>query len=98
MAHLLNHSHVVGDKQISQPQLFLQIDEEIQHLRLDGHIKGGYGLVGNEQAWRQRKRPCNTEPLALPPRKLVRVTPQRILIQPNFFEHLNNSFCSLLFA
>ena len=36
---MLHHAQVVGDEQVSQPKLILQVFEDIEHLRLDGNIQ-----------------------------------------------------------
>ena len=39
VADVGNHAQVVGDEQVGQPHLFLQILEQVQDLRLHGHIQ-----------------------------------------------------------
>ena len=38
IADMANHTEVVGDKEIRQPKLFLQVFEQVYYLRLDGDI------------------------------------------------------------
>ena len=46
-----NYGQVVGDEQIRQAPLFLQLGQQVQHLGTDGHVQGGNGLVGNSFYW-----------------------------------------------
>ena len=69
---------VVGDEQVAQPQLALQVDHEVQDLRLHGHVEGGDRLVGDHQGGRERQRAGQADALPLAAGELVR-KPVRVL-------------------
>ena len=49
VGHVLHHSQVMTDKQISQAELVLQIAHQVQHLGLHRHIQRGCGFVAHNQ-------------------------------------------------
>jgi hypothetical protein len=71
VADVLHDAEVVGDKQVGQAKLALQIDEQIEDLRLHGDVEGRDGLVANNQLGPHRERPGDADALPLPARKLV---------------------------
>ena len=73
VADPLDHGHVVGDEQIAQAHLLLQLDEQVDYLGLDGDVQRAHGLVGDDQLGREAQGPGNGQPLALAPGKLVGV-------------------------
>ncbi len=65
MADMLYHCQVMGNKQIGQAQLFLQLFQEVDDLGLDGHIKSRDGLITDDDIRVCRQGPCNPHPLPL---------------------------------
>ena len=55
----------MADKQIGQLQLLLQVPEQIDDLGLDGYVKGGHGLVADDDLGFNHQGPCNADTLAL---------------------------------
>ena len=53
--------------------LALQVEHEVEYLRLDRHVERGHRLVRDDQRRPQHQRPGQAEALALPPGELVRV-------------------------
>ena len=49
MRHAGDDAEVVGDQQHSHAAAGLEFGQQRQHLRLDGHVEGGGGLVGDQQ-------------------------------------------------
>ena len=47
-AHLLHHGGIVHDEQVGQPQLLLQLPQQVQHLGLHRHVRGTGGLVQDD--------------------------------------------------
>ena len=39
VADVLDHAEIVGHEQVRQTQAFLQIEQQVQDLRLDGHVE-----------------------------------------------------------
>ena len=62
---------VVGDKQIGQPQLLLELLKQGQNLRLHRDIQRGSRFVEDQNRRLQHQRPGNGDPLALAAGKLA---------------------------
>ena len=62
---------VVGDQQHRHAEALLQLAQQLQDLRLDRHVEGGGGLVGDQQIWLAGERHGDHHPLALATRELV---------------------------
>lgn len=45
IADVLYDGEVMRDEEVSQPQLSLQLQQQVEHLGLDGYIERGHGLV-----------------------------------------------------
>ena len=45
-----HHRQVVADEQIGEPELVLQVHQQVQHLRLDRHVERRDRLVGDHHA------------------------------------------------
>src|SRR5206468_8593379 len=68
VADMPNHAEVVCDEQVSQIELFLQLAEEVEDLRLDRHIQRGHRFIANDQLGctaraRAMARRCRWPPL-----------------------------------
>jgi hypothetical protein len=68
-----DYPEVMGDEDIGEPELLLEVREEVQHLGLDRHIEGGDRLVGHDQLRPGREGPGDADPLALAAGELVRI-------------------------
>ena len=69
----LNNSKVVGDEEVRQVVLLLNITKKIQNLSLNGHVKCRNGLVGHDELGANRKRTGDADTLTLTTRELVRI-------------------------
>src|SRR5690606_9922058 len=69
---MLDDREVVRDEQIAETALLLQIHEQVDHLRLDGHVERGYRLIAYDQLRIKGKRARNAYALALAARELMR--------------------------
>ena len=90
VAHMAHHRQVVGDEQVGEAQLLLELVEEVQHLGLDRHVEGGYRLIEHQEAGIEGQRPGHADALALPAGELVRVAVDDAGIeadQPQQFAH-----------
>ena len=45
---MLHHGHAVGNEEITDAELFLQILHQVENLRLYGHIQRRNGLVADD--------------------------------------------------
>ena len=60
------------DEKICQSAFLLQLTHQIEHLRTNGYVQRGNGLVGNDEFRVHNQRPGNADALALAAGKLVR--------------------------
>src|SRR5512140_2619021 len=73
LADVLDDAEVVRDEEVSEPELFLKVEQEVEDLRLHRYVQRGYGFVGDDQAGIQRQRAGDADALALAARKGVRI-------------------------
>ena len=66
-------AEVVGDEDVGQRELVLQVVEEVDDLRLDRDVERRDGLVGDDQARVERQGARDADALPLAARELVRV-------------------------
>src|SRR5256885_14637855 len=69
-AQVADDAEVVRDEQVGQVELLLQLDEQVEHLRLHGHIESGYRLVGDDEPRPDRERAGGAAAPAPPPAEL----------------------------
>ena len=94
--HVLTHVHdgdaigdmahdaqVVGDEEIGQTKLPLQVLEQIDDLRLHRDIQGGDGLVGQDHLRVQHQRPSDADPLPLSAAETVWIAPEMLDLEPH---------------
>jgi len=72
IAEIADDVQVVGDEQICEPFLLLQVLEQVQNLGLDGNIKGAGGFVQDQETGRGGQGACDADALALSSGELVR--------------------------
>ena len=83
MAH---HREIVGDEQIGQPQLLLQVLQNIHHLRLHRDVQRRERLIAQHKFGTHGQRAGNTDALALPAAELMRKPLKVFLLKPHFVE------------
>ena len=49
LRHVPHDGEIVGDEQIREAELLLQVPEEVQDLRLDRDVDRGHGLVEHDE-------------------------------------------------
>ena len=74
IGNVLNNGQVVRNEEITQISLLLQFLEQVDDLRLDGNVQGGYRLVADDEFRVQGKCTRDTDSLPLAAGELVRVT------------------------
>ena len=65
IAEVADDVKIVRDKQIRQPFLLLQVLEQVDHLGLDGNIKGAGGFIQDQETGRGGQGACYANALAL---------------------------------
>ena len=73
VGNVLDDRQVVRYKHVRQPHTALQVFEQIDYLRLYGHVQRGHGLVANDKLGLDRERARYANSLPLSARELVRV-------------------------
>ena len=81
-----HHAEVVGDEDVSEAQLVLQVVQEVDHLRADRDVQGGDRLVRDDQLGVEGERPGHPDPLALAAGELVGVAVDVLRRQPDHFQ------------
>ena len=71
--NMLDNRHIVGNKDVGQTQIALQILQQVQHLCLNGNIQRGDGLIADDHFGVQRQRTGNADTLTAAAVQLVRV-------------------------
>ena len=65
VADVLDHAQVVGDEEVGQPELLLQIEQQIEDLGLHRDVERGDRLVGHDQARIEGQGAGDADALAL---------------------------------
>ena len=71
-----DQSQVVADEDHGEAEPLAQLAQQVDDLLLDGHVQGGGGLVGDDQARVTGQSHGDEDALALPPGELVRIAKQ----------------------
>ena len=79
---------VVRDEDVREPEVALQVLEQVQDLRLHGHVERGDGLVADDQLRVDRQRARDADPLPLPAGELVREAVVVLRVQADDLEQL----------
>ncbi len=97
--HLSNHTEVVGNPHDCHAQFLLQLDDQIDDLRLDGDIQCGGGFIGDQQFGLAGKRHGDHGALAHAARELMGVVIQALAGFGDAHQHqqLLGAFASRLF-
>ena len=96
VGHIGNHVQIVGDKQVGQAELLAQIQQQVQHLGLDGDVQSGDGLVADHKVRVQNQGDGNGHTLALAAGKLVGPAGAVALVQAHGLEDLAHLLVPLL--
>ena len=72
VGHVANDAEVVGDEEIGQAELVLNVLEQVDDLGLHGNVERRNGFVGDDQLGPQRERTGDADALTLPAGELVR--------------------------
>ena len=88
VADVAHHAQVVRDEQVGQPELLLQLREQVDDLGLDRDIQRRDRLVGRDELRLDGQGPRDAGALPLAAAELVRVAPHRILRQADHLDQL----------
>src|SRR5882757_3404293 len=95
MADMGDHGEVMRDEQIGEAVLALQVDQQVDHLRLDRDIERRYRLITYNQARRERQRAGDADALPLPAGELMRIVLHLVGPQADLGEQFSDPFLLL---
>src|SRR5579875_328433 len=75
IADMLDDAEIVRDEQQAQAQLLLEAAQQVEDLRLDGHVECRRGFVGDDDARPESKSRSDADALSLAAAQLVRIPP-----------------------
>jgi hypothetical protein len=90
VADVFDDGQIVGNEQVGQPVLLLEVLEQVDDLGLHRNIQSADRFIANDQLRLDRQRPRDADPLPLAPAELMRVTTGIVAIQPDGFQQLGN--------
>src|SRR5690606_6614860 len=56
VAHVLDNAEVMGDEQVAEPEVVLQVSEQVEYLRLHRDVKRRYRLITDDDPRVRRQR------------------------------------------
>ena len=83
-----HHAQVVGDEEVRQLLLLLELLHEVEHLGADGYVQGRDGLIGHHHLRLHDHGPGDADALALATRKLVGVAGQMFRQEADLLDHV----------
>ena len=96
-----HHRQVVGDEQVGEPELGLQVLQQVDDLGADRHVERRHRFVGDDEVGPQRQRPGDADALALAATERVGVAIDGVDGQPAAIEQVASTVgraCSLSLA
>ena len=98
VGNVMHHQQVMGDEQIGHAQLFLQVLEHIDHLRLNGHVQRGDRLVTDDELGVHRQRAGNADALTLAAGELMGIAHGVLGVEADGLHQLHDPLAALLFV
>src|SRR5437763_17186384 len=83
IAQVFHDGEVVGDEQIREIELLLQVLEQVQNLRLNRDIERRDWLVGDDETGAKRERARDSDSLPLTAREFVWETVVVLWVEPD---------------
>src|SRR5690606_10915819 len=83
---------IVGDEQIRQSEIALEVPQQIDDLRTHRDVKRGDRLVCNDQRWLQRQSAGNADALPLPAGKAVGISVGGVAGQADPIQELRDGY------
>src|SRR5215212_6249411 len=92
---VLDHREVVGDEDVGEVELLLEVLQQVDDLGLDRDVQRRDGLVADDQARVERDGPGHPDPLTLPAGELVRVAVVVLGVEAYHLEKLLNTLLAI---
>src|SRR4030067_585272 len=86
VADVAHHAQVVGNEQVGQAELSLQVFQQVDYLGLDGDIQGRDRLAADDKLRIGGQGSGDTDALALPAGEFVRETVNQAWAEP-YLQH-----------
>ena len=83
IANMLDDGKIVRNEQIGDPQLILQIFEQVNNLRLNTDIQSADRFIAYDESWFRRECARDPNPLPLATAEFVRISSQKLRFQAN---------------
>jgi hypothetical protein len=80
----------MANEEVRKIALVPEALEQLENLRLNGHVKSAHRLVGDDELWIDSKRSRDAHPLPLSTRELIRVSACLLAAQPYRFKEIPN--------
>ena len=93
---MLHHRQVVGDEQVGQPEILLQLPQEVDDLRLDRYVQRGDRLVADDEFRIESERSCDADTLALAAGELMRIAVLVVLLQAALAHNVGDVIVQLI--
>src|SRR5437660_9791993 len=81
MADVSYYRQIVSHKQVRQVELLPQVLQQIDDLRLDGHVEGGDRFVKDQELRLHRKGAGDADPLTLSAAELMRIARREVRLE-----------------
>src|SRR4030088_1524596 len=94
-ADVLDDREIMGNEEIGEPELLLQILQEIDDLGLDRYIQCRHRLIADNEFGFDRERARDTDALALTAGELVRMAAHVIRLQADGFQQIHDALFKL---
>ena len=95
VGRVVDDRQVVGDEQVGEPVLLLEVLEQVDDLRLDGHVQGRHRLVEHQQLGLHGQRPGDADALSLTTRQLMRVSTCVLRPEPDVLEQRGHALATV---
>src|SRR6056297_2156673 len=84
----VDHAQVVRDEQVGQPELLLQVQQQVEDLGLDRDVERRDRFVADQELRVDGERAGNTDALALAAGEFVRVAAEVAAAQADLFQQI----------
>ena len=98
VADVPDHRQLVGDEQVGQVELLLQVFHQVDDLRLDRDVEGADRLVRDHERRVEHQGPCDADALPLATRELVRIAVHETRVEADDAHDLLHPLFGLLAA
>ena len=93
---VLDDVEAVGDEQVGEAVVLLEVVEEVEHLRLDRHVEGRHRLIADDELGADRQSAGDADALALAAGELVRIAVAHVACQADALEQLADAVVDLV--